>query len=557
MDKDTKQVLRSHTLKDSVNRFAVLGLVISILGIFIATLLVSLQMTGGISFQGIVLAQTTNPAIWALDLSPLLFAYWGQSFFYMLTNEAESIIQNKTKELINKSGELESKLQFRSSHDSLTSLPNNSLLRERIKQGISQLANHEHLAIIIINIKNFKDINYSIGSHNANTILVQFAERLKSLLLEPYLLQTHMGMNMVARLQGAQFAILIPRLREEHQLKEILSHLIHATSMTIMTHGSNVNITASAGAAIYPQHATDEASLIDNANISLQHAEKEQIPYAIFHHSLQTSLTTNLIMLNELKHAIDTAAYEVFYIPCLRLKDKKIVGGEAIVRFENFKLGFMNSEKLIPLIEGTSLAKKLVLSTLESVLTKLCPLISDDEVFIRLDLSVLDLTDPELNSAIQNLLDKYKINNNIIKFELSEKACLSNQNASQNLINQLHIMGLSIGIRDFCSGYSSFIYLSNYPISEVKIDSSFINSMMADSKKQRLVNGMIKLSESMQIQTIADGIENEQTLDALLNMNCQFGQGPLFSNGLSTSNFLNTLKIQPHHNPQHDTGTSL
>lgn len=267
--------VRSEVFKEQVNKYALLGLLISIGSILVASMLVSYQLTGRVSLSGMILAQLSNPAIWALDLTPFMFAYWGQLFCDELAHKAESIIEGKTREFIHKSDDLAHQLAYESQHDSLTRLPNERLLLTRMKQGIAQINAGEALALILLDIKNFKEIIYHFGIFNGNSLLVQFSEQLKSILLAPYLLQAHMGMNMIARRQGSEFAILIPRLKKEHHFEEILKKIIDETSTTFMIDGNAIDIKTRLGAALYPNHGRDEKELIHNATLCLFHAEKD------------------------------------------------------------------------------------------------------------------------------------------------------------------------------------------------------------------------------------------------------------------------------------------
>nr|WP_277619315.1 GGDEF domain-containing protein [Legionella norrlandica] len=171
-------------LKGHVNRYTFLGLLIAVGSILIASFIVSYQLTGAVSLAGFIEAQRTNPAIWVLDLTPFMFVYWGQAFCYGLVNKAQSLITDKTKEFLSISGDLELKLKYESNHDSLTNLPNSRLLNEQIRLAIEQLGTQGELAIIVIKINNFDNITYNFSSSHANNVIKQFAEKLKSVLID-------------------------------------------------------------------------------------------------------------------------------------------------------------------------------------------------------------------------------------------------------------------------------------------------------------------------------------------------------------------------------------
>lgn len=532
--------LRSTVLKEHVKKYAILGLVISISSIILASFLVSYQLTGEISLWGFVQAQKTNPAIWALDLTPFMFAYWGQAFSYELASKAELIIEDKTRELVTKSGDLESKLKYETNHDNLTNLPNSRLLSQRINQDIQQLQKDENLVVIIVNINDFKEINYKFGSFSANSLLIQFTEKLKSILLEPYMLQAYMGMNMVARLQGAGFAFLIPRLHKEHQLETIITNILEETSVGFMIDGNSIELSTIAGVAIYPQHGKNDEELLHHASLSLLHAVKKNQAYAVYEPSMSRIYQTKMVLLKELHKAIDNDEIKLLYQPIIELSTGKIVGAEAITYFEEEKYGLITSDKMMPLIEGTGLMKTVTLFTLKHAIKQLA-LWRQVNPHIHLRVGILDSTETELPNKIAALLKEHDLPPSCLKIELTEKVCLSDQTHSINVLQQLSELGIDIAISDFGSGYSSFIYLSNFPIDEIKIDPSFTRHMMEDKKKHQIVKAIVKLAGAMDLAVFADGIQNEIILNELKRLGCLYGQGPYFYDAINVESFVKLL----------------
>ncbi|AHE66176.1 diguanylate cyclase GGDEF domain protein [Legionella oakridgensis ATCC 33761 = DSM 21215] len=532
--------IRSTVLKSHVNKYAMLGLVISIGSIIVASLLVSYQTTGEISLGGFLKAQASNPAIWALDLTPFMFAYWGQSFCYELVSKAESIIENKTREIASKSDDLELKLKYESNHDRLTNLPNSHLLSQRINQGIQQLHSGEELALIILKINKFKEINYNFGSFSANSLLVQFAEKLKSILLEPYMLQAYMGMNMVARIQGAEFAILIPRLKEEHQLDRIIHNLIQATSVSFMIDGNNIEVTTTAGVVLHPQHGNNDEQLMQRATLGLLDAEERNKSYAIYQANMEKNYKTKRTILKELRSAIEQEEIGILHQPIVELATGKILGADVGIHFENIQYGNFDVEKLIPLVGGSSLVKNLTVFTLKNAIRQLA-LWHQANHKIYIQINIFNATDPDLPDILNNLLKENNLSPDYLKIELTEKACLSDQERSMDVLKRLADLGIKICISDFASGYSSFVYLINFPISEIKIDKAFISNMMKDTKRHHLVEAIIKLGEVMDLNVIADGIFDENTLNELKNLGCLYGQGEHFSNPVDADHFSKLL----------------
>jgi diguanylate cyclase (GGDEF)-like protein len=533
--------IRSTVLKGHVNKYAMLGLAISCGSILVASILVAYQITGSINLSGILLAQTSNPAIWALDLTPLMFAYWGQSFVYELANKAELIIEDRTREFALKSDDLEVKLKYESNHDGLTNLPNSRLLIQRIQQAIQQLQEGDELAVITLNINNFKEINYKFGNFNANSLLMQFAEKLKSLLLEPYMLQPYMAMNMVARLQGAEFAILIPRLKKEHNFDNILKSLVQGTSLNFMVDGNSIKVSTTMGAAIFPRHADNEEMLIHNATLCLLNSEKEGKPYAIYHPYMGKNYQGKRLLLQEVNQAILQEKIEVLYVPYVQLDTRKIVGAEATIKFNDPNFGVLNADKLMPIVEGTTLSQHLLFFTLKQAITQL-DFWHQHNYKINLTVNLNQALDTKIVDYIQQLLMDHKLSTEFLKIALTERACLSDQTNSMAVLNQLAEKGIKIAISDFCSGYSSFVYLTNFPIHSLKIDPAFVMNMAKDDKKRIIVKGILNLAETLNLNVVADGINDESILQDLLALGCKCGQGSLFSTAIDVEQFTQLLK---------------
>ena len=523
--------IRSSVLKGHVNKYAIVGLGISMASIFIASILASYQQTGFIDLPGFILAQKTNPALWALDFTPLIFVYWGQAFCYELVSTMESMLDDRTRELVNKSSDLELKLHYETNHDHLTNLPNQRLLSQRLNQGIQHIHKGEQLVVILLHINSFKEINYKYGSFNANNVLIQFAEKLKTILLEPYLLQAYMGMNMVARLQGAEFAILIPRLIKDHHLDDVLVKLLAATSASFMIDGNNVSITTAAGIAIYPLHGSDDISLLRHASSGLFHAEQEGLSYVIYDASMDNDMRLDHLKIKELSDAIDNEKIDVWYQPDLALKTEKIIGVEAMIYFEDVNDGVMTIDKLLPLLEGSGLVNKLSYLTLTKAIKQLA-VWHQANYKVYSTVTLFDATDMAIPAMIEGLLKENDISPEFLKIQLTEKTCLSDQARSMIVLKQLANLGIKIVISDFCSGYSSFTYLTNFPISEIKIDKSFVMSMMSDEKKLNIVHAIINLAGIMNLMVYADGIEDKAILKKLKQLGCLYGQGPYFSSAV-------------------------
>lgn len=534
----TNMGLSPALFKKQINRYTLLGLLIAIGSIIIATLLVAIQKTGTVDLSSIVLAQKTNPAIWALDITPFIFAYWGQSFFYSLVGSAESILETQAKEFKSLSNELETKLQYETHHDRLTNLPNRRLFTERIKQAIMQVTPEYKLAVIVLNINDFKNVNYMVGSYNANTILKQFGEKLKSTLLDPLILSCYSGINLIARLQGDEYGILLPRLLADTDIDEFMSNLIQLTSTYFMVDGMNVHVATSGGIALYPDHSNKAEDLIHFASMSTYHAQRNHMEFLVYEQTIQDEQANQRIMLNELRKAIDNQELEVFYQPHVDLNTGIIIGAEALIRLDSERFGFISAEKIIPMVENSEIIKTWTRFALKSAIQQLYLWHKQGhKIYVSVNISSIDAIDPNLPTYIQQLLDEKNLLPHFLRLELTERACLSNQSRSKPILDQLSNMGVKLIIEDFCSGYTSFIYLINFPIDGIKIDKSFTMNILQDKKKLLALKIMLSLADELGLESLAIGVSDEHILAKLKELNCRSGQGFYFSPAVNPIEF--------------------
>nr|WP_277619314.1 GGDEF domain-containing phosphodiesterase [Legionella norrlandica] len=347
----------------------------------------------------------------------------------------------------------------------------------------------------------------------------------------------------MARLQSDEFAILLPRLKKGLNIDELLVNLLKLLNTNLMIDGININITITAGVAIYPVHGEEDEVLLNHAIIALYNAQKENKPYLVYHPEMEEDLIHNRLVMNELKRSVENKDLKIYYQPIIELATGKIIGAESLVRFEHPEFGLLSAEKFIPLIEGTSLSHNLTTFMLREVIKQLS--IWHDagyKISASVNLSVKDTSDRELPDFIEKLLNDYDIAPQFLRLEFSEKACLSDQAVTKEVLERLFTMGVKLSIDDFCSGSSSFIYLTHYPISEIKIEKSYVSKMAKDAKKAKIVEAIFKLAQTLGLEPIADGISDQNALEKLKDWGCLYGQGLYFNRAVNANDFISLLK---------------
>lgn len=517
-------------LKSRVSKFAYLGLAISIAAIAIATIAVTYQMDGYLSLDGAVKAQTTNIALWVLDASPILFMFWGQSISSVMSYTASAMVMDQTQELRLQTSEMASRSEHDSSHDALTDLPNRTLFVDRLNEAINAPGKKKGLIVVIImNIDNFKDLNSGFGNYNADRFLKQFAQRLKNTIDKSMA---------IARFGSDEFAVFCSTLEHEEQAYQLTNRVQKAVAIHYVLDDVIIDITATAGIAFYPQHGKDADTLIQRANVAIYNAKQDGKKVAVYETSMDKGSPNRLILMSELKKAMDGEQLVVHYQPVVELKTGKIKSCEALVRWEHPTFGMMNAEKFVPIAERTGLIKTLSLYVLKQVIEQISKWRKKGvNIEVAINLSAVDIIDSELPYTIERLLKQHHVPANYLTIELIESTNLSDQNRAVEVINNLASLGIKIAIDDFGTGYSSFVYLTNLPIHGIKIDKSFILAINESEKNRNTVDAIIKLASALKLSIVAEGIEVESQLNTLKNLDCTNGQGFYFSKALDAESF--------------------
>lgn len=520
----------ARVLKSKVSKYAYLGLLISVCALSVATLAVAYQLNGDITIDGIIKAQKSNIALWMLDLSPILFMFWGQSISNVMSYTASAMVMDQTHELRLQTNELTSRSAHDSSHDLLTDLPNRVLFVDRLNQAISALRGKKGiLAVIAINIDNFKDLNSGFGNYNADRLLKQFAQRLKSAVDESMTL---------ARFSGDDFAILCPLIEHKDQAILLTKKVQKAVAIHFALEDVIIDITATAGITFLPEHGNDADTLLQRANLAIYHAKQNSKEFAIYSNAMDKGSPNRLILMSELKKAIDGEQLLVYYQPKINLKTSKICGCEALIRWEHPTFGMMSAEKFIPVAERTGLIKALSLYVLKEVIAQASKWRNKGmEIDVSINLSAVDIIDIELPYTIESLLNVHDLPGRYITIELIESTYLSDHNRAVEVINRLANLGIKISLDDFGTGYSSFVYLTNLPIHEIKIDKSFVLSIHENEKKQNTVDAIIKLAAALKLSVVAEGVEQITQLNILNNLNCPIAQGFYFCEAVDADTF--------------------
>jgi diguanylate cyclase (GGDEF)-like protein/PAS domain S-box-containing protein len=425
-------------------------------------------------------------------------------------------------------------LERQATTDSLTELPNRALLLGELRQAIHSAKTVGHkVSLLLMDLDNFKEINDSFGHPAGDDVLRQVGPRLRD----------HVrGSDTVARLGGDEFAVLL-RGAETRDAIRIGREILRALEQPVMVADQPVDVHASFGIATFPEHAAEASSLMQRADVAMYVAKRSGNGFAVYSADQDPYDVNRVVVMAELRRAVESGQLTVFYQPKVRIADRRLVGFEALVRWEHPRRGWLPPSEFVPLAERTGLIKKVTAAALDVVLRQLAAWQREGSALpVAVNLSMRDLLDPRFGQLVTDQLASMGVDPHLLQFEITESAAMSEPERVMQTIVPLQQAGIQFAIDDFGTGYSSLAYLQRLPVHEIKIDRSFIKQMRVDAGSASIVQAIVELGHRMGLDAVAEGIEDLETYELLLKSGCDTGQGYLFSRPLPASQIEHWLR---------------
>jgi len=522
-------------LKSEVTKAAYQGVAIAIASVIIATLLVCYYQNSSITAEGIISAQKNNFALWIMDCIPFVFALWGQYSGSIIAYQASAIIFDQTQELRNKADDLEKKANYTATHDVVTDLPNRSLFYDRVEQGILS-ANHQNklLSILLVEIANFKEVYDTLGRTSSDQIIKQVSSRLQGVVL---------GIDRVARIDGNIFSILLTDSMGEMETTLLAERIQKVLEPALVVERLSFAVHANIGIVQFPEHGEDVDTLVQKAGVSLYMASKSKDGYAIYEPSFDQHSPRRLTLMSELRHAIERDQLELYYQPKVSIQTDELYGAEALVRWHHPKHGFISPDEFIPMAERTRMIKPLTLWVLKEAFQQCAEWHRQGKpLIVSVNLSAKDLHDPELPDLISGVAISTGIKPEWVILEITEGSIISHPELTLEILERLNKMGYKLSIDDFGTGYSSLSYLKKMPLTELKIDRSFVQDILVSENDDVIVNATINLAHNLGFKVTAEGVESVEIMDILKSYGCDVAQGFYLSKPVAVSDFNNWMK---------------
>jgi len=439
----------------------------------------------------------------------------------------------------------ESKDHFRHAafHDALTNLPNRALLAENLKFVIERARQHEdyQFAVLFLDLDRFKNVNDNLGHSIGDQLLIAMARRLESCIRE---------VDMVARLGGDEFAILLDGIPNSGEVISLARRIQEKLQSPFNLSGHEVFTTASIGIALSSAGYDHSENMLRDADTAMYRAKAQgKACYEVFDKGMHARAVYLLQMENDLRRALDREEFCLYYQPIVSLDDGQLAGFEALIRWQHPDRGFINPGDFIPLAEETGMIVPIGMWTLKRACEQLrqwqfhSP--ANRSLFMSVNLSGKQVSQASLVNDICQTLKETGVDARHLKLEITESAVIENSENAAELLKRLKDLGVQLSIDDFGTGYSSLGYLHRFPVDTIKIDRSFIGRIGEASEDIEIVRAIMSLAENMGMDVVAEGIETLGQLGKLRTLNCQYGQGYLFSRPVDADSVTAWISREP------------
>ncbi|MEE9411683.1 MAG: EAL domain-containing protein, partial [Methylococcales bacterium] len=435
-----------------------------------------------------------------------------------------------------------SKLHSQANYDTVTNLPNRHLVNRKLKNAIADAReNNKQFAVLFLDLDRFKSVNDSLGHSAGDKLLKMISKRIKSCLPENCLL---------GRLGGDEFIILIHNLKNSKQIEKIVKHILDTLKHPFILKMRKIHIATSIGVAIYPDHGLNRETLLKNADAAMYHAKSiGRGGHEYYSVELNAADAAKLEIEGELHLAMQNEEFELYYQPQVNVNSGLIVGAEALIRWNHPSKGRVPPNDFIPVAEQSGIIMELGDWVLNQACkqNKLWQMQGLPNICMSVNLTSKQFAQTNLVTLVKHALYSNNLNVEYLDLEITESAAMVDVKKTLATLNELRALGLSLSVDDYGTGYSSLSYLKDFPIQTLKIDQSFIRDMTQVPKNMAIVKSTIILGHHLNLNVVAEGVENADELAFLKAEGCKVYQGYLFSPPVPADQFAKLLADQANH----------
>lgn len=427
---------------------------------------------------------------------------------------------------------IEKKLDHQAHHDSLTGLPNRVLLNQNLEYAIIEAKRKKHkVALLFIDLDHFKEINDSLGHDIGDMVLKSITSKLHETIRE---------IDMVSRLGGDEFTVILNDLSQAQDASLIAEKLLIALSEIIQMEGHTLNVSSSIGISIYPDDGEDAQSLLKYADSAMYKAKNEGRNNYQYYSSDMTELAfERVVMQTALKEGIKNEEFHVYYQAQVNGLTNKLIGMEALVRWQHPTMGLVSPAKFIPLAESTGLIVELDRYVMKNAMRQISKWYEQglNPGVLAMNLAVKQLKQDDFIQVMKSLFQETNCKPQWIELEVTESQVMINPEEAIKVLHAIHELGIELAIDDFGTGYSSLAYLKRLPIDKLKIDQEFIRGLPDDEEDAEITKAVIALAKSLNLKVIAEGVETKEQKDFIVENGCENIQGFYYSKPVPFNEF--------------------
>lgn len=417
-------------------------------------------------------------------------------------------------------------------YDALTGLPNRLLLLARLDQALDTFHTEQHhFCLLTLDLDLFKDINDGLGPAVGDKALKDVAKRLKN---------AFKTTDCVARTDSDEFVVLVEEVDCIDAASVILQRVKDLFNNPFTYEDQTFHLSASIGAALCPQDGIDKTVLLRNAESAMHQAKKEgRNAYCFYTGELTSQAAERLAIGSQLKGAIERNELVLYYQPQVNMRDRSIVGCEALIRWFSQELGFVPPDKFIPIAEESGLIHEIGDWVLNTACAQARSWLDNGVLFeqVAVNLSGLEVSHGDLNQRVASALKRTGLPAKYLQLEITETFIMQYSEAVVEQLQSLRNLGVTLSIDDFGTGYSSLSYLKQLPVDKIKIDKAFVDDLPEDVNNSAIASAMIAMSKAMGFDIIAEGVEYESQEQCLMMLGCEQGQGYFYSRPVPASEF--------------------
>jgi len=428
---------------------------------------------------------------------------------------------------------VESRIAFLAHHDPLTELPNRVLARDRAEVAMAFAERSGHrVALLFLDLDHFKTVNDSLGHTTGDALLRAVSARLRSCVRDT---------DTISRQGGDEFLIVLPEVSDADAITAAASKVLGCMSGPFAIEGQELGASVSAGVAVYPDDGTDFDTLLKKADTAMYHAkEAGRNTYRFFTEQMNVDAVEHLRLQGGLRRALENGEFLLHYQPQIELATGRTIGAEALIRWNHPEMGLISPARFIPIAESSGM----IVAIGSWVLQEACGQAVSwgsagfPNLVVAVNLSAMQFKRGDLQHTVVGVLNETGLDPSRLELELTESILIGNTELVLETVRRLKAIGIKLSLDDFGTGYSSLSYLKRFPLDKLKIDQSFVRDMIRDADNAAIVRAIIQLARSLNLRTIAEGVEDEHVVDHLRLLHCDEAQGYHFARPMPADEFL-------------------